>query len=139
MANMTDFLEVQLGNLILRTQVAWKPTDIYMGLWTDAATINDASTGSTANEVSGGSYARTQVAQADAQWNAPTTTGLFDNVNDITFPVASASWGIVRYVMVCDAVSAGNALLWKQLDADKTVGNGDTFKFAVGDLDITLA
>ena len=139
MANLTDYAELTIGSVILATQVAWKPANIYFGLWTDAATINDASTGSTANEVSGGNYARTQVTQLDANWNLPTTAGLFDNVNDITFPTANASWGNVRYVMICDASTVGNALVWAQLSADKPVGDGDTFKFAAGDFDLTFA
>ena len=40
--NKSDYLEAQILNLIFRTQVAWKPSAIYIGLWT--ATLTDAST-----------------------------------------------------------------------------------------------
>jgi hypothetical protein len=136
--NMSDYLEAQLLNLIFRTQVAWKPSAIYIALWT--ATLNDASTGVTAGEVSGGSYARQQVTQLDANWNAPGTGGLIDNVNAITFPTATGSWGTITDVAIIDSSSgAGNILFYGPLTASKVVGSGDTFKFNAGDLDITLS
>jgi hypothetical protein len=36
-----------------------------------------------------------------------------------------------------DAVSGGNFMYWGDLTASKTVNNGDTAKFPVGDIDIT--
>lgn len=136
--NLSDYLEAQFLNLIFRTQTAWKPTAIYIGLWT--ATLADASTGATAGEVSGGSYARQQVTQLDANWNAPGVGGLTDNVNAITFPTATANWGTVTDVMIVDtAAGAGNCLFYGPLTTPKTVNSGDTFKFNAGDLDITLS
>ena len=136
--NMSDYLEAQLLNLIFRTQVAWKPSAIYIGLWT--ATLADASTGATAGEVSGGSYARVQVTQLDANWNAPGVGGLTDNVAAITFPTATGSWGTVTDVAIVDTASgAGNIMFYGALTASKVVGSGDTFKFSIGDLDITLS
>jgi hypothetical protein len=136
--NLSDYLEGQLLNLIFRTQAAWKPSAIYIGLWT--TTLDDASTGATAGEVSGGSYARQQVTQLDANWTAPGAGGAIDNVNAITFPQATANWGTITDVMIVDTVSgAGNSLFYGPLTTPKTVNSGDTFKFNVGDLDLTLA
>jgi len=136
--NLSDYLEAQLLNLLFRTQTAWKPTAIYIALWT--ATLTDASTGATAGEVSGGSYARQQVTQLDANWTAPGAGGATDNVNAITFPQATANWGTITDVMIVDTSSgAGNCLFYGALTAPKTVNSGDTFKFNVGDLDLTLA
>ena len=136
--NMSNYLEAQLLNLIFRTQVAWKPSAIYIGLWT--TTLDDASTGATAGEVSGGSYARQQVTQLDANWNAPGVGGLTDNVSAITFPTATAGWGTITDVaIVVTASGAGDILFYGALTASKTVASGDTFRFSAGDLDITLA
>lgn len=134
MSDMSDFLEAQLNNLIFRTQVAWKPTAIYIALYTAAP--SDSGGGI---EVSGGSYARQQVAQLDANWNAPGVGGLIDNVAAITFPVATANWGTVTHMGIFDAVTVGNLLFWKILAASKVVNTDDTFEFAAGDLDITMA
>jgi len=136
--NLSDYLEAQLLNLLFRSQTAWKPSAIYIGLWT--ATLDDTATGSTAGEVSGGSYARQQVVQSDANWTAPGAAGLIDNVNAITFPQATANWGTITDVMIVDTASgAGNCLFYGALTTPKTVNSGDTFKFNVGDLDISLA
>jgi hypothetical protein len=137
--NLSDYLEAQLLNLIFRTQAAWKPTAIYIGLWT--ATLTDASTGATAGEVSGGSYARVQVTQADAKWTAPGAPGLTDNVDPITFPTPTANWGTVTDVMIVDTASgAGNCLFYGALTAPKTINNGDPAPyFAAGAFDVTLA
>lgn len=134
MSDMSDYLEAQLLNLIFRTQVAWKPPAVYIALFTAAP---DDSGGGT--EVTGGAYARQQVAQADAEWNAPGAAGLIDNVNDITFPVATANWGTVTHMAVFDAVTGGNMLFHRILAANKIVNTDDTFKFAAGDHDVTLA
>lgn len=134
MAAMSDYLEAQVLNVIFRTQVAWKPAAIYFALFTAAPSDSGGGT-----EVTGGSYARTQVTQADANWNAPTTGGLTDNVNAITFPTATASWGTVTHVGIFDASTAGNLLFHGALASSKVVDTDDTFQFAAGDMDITLA
>ena len=131
---MSDYLEAQVLNVIFRTQVAWKPAAIYFALFTAAPSDSGGGT-----EVTGGSYARTQVTQADANWNAPTTGGLTDNVNAITFPTATASWGTVTHVGIFDASTAGNLLFHGALASSKVVDTDDTFQFAAGDMDITLA
>lgn len=134
MAAMSDYLETLLLNLIFRTQTATKPAAIYIALFTAAPSDSGGGT-----EVTGGSYARTQVTQADANWNAPGVGGLTDNVAAITFPTATANWGTVTHVGIFDASTAGNLLFHGALTASKVVNSGDTFKFNAGDLDITLA
>ena len=134
MAAMSDYLEAQLLNLIFRTQTAWKPSAIYFALYTAAPSDSGGGT-----EVTGGSYARVQVTQADANWNAPGTGGLTDNVSAITFAAATANWGTVTHVGIFDASTSGNLLFHGALTSSKTVNSGDTFRFSAGDMDITLA
>jgi hypothetical protein len=144
MAAMSDYLENKIIDYIFRgTTTAFNPTTVYVGLHT--GTTTDAGGGT---EVSGGAYARIQVGPADASWTNTAggvgavnsgTGGLTDNAADITFVTASASWGIVTHVGIWDAVTGGNLLFHGALTASKTVDNGDTFKFTLGDLDITLA
>lgn len=121
MAGKTNYLEGQLLNLIFRTQAAWKPGAVHVGLFT--ATPSDAGGGT---EVSGGSYARVQVSQADSNWAAPSgTPRATSNVNTITFPAPTANWGTVTHFGVFDAASAGNLLYWAALTQSKTVNSGD--------------
>lgn len=134
MSDMSDYLEQNLLNLCFRTLASFKPAAVYVALYTTATT--DAGGGT---EVTGGSYARVQVTQLDANWNAPGVGGLIDNVSAITFPTATASWGTITHVGIRDASTAGNLLVHGALTASKTVGSGDTVEFAAGDLDITFA
>jgi hypothetical protein len=128
MAELSNFLENELIDHILRNAAWASPTTIYVALYTSDPT--DADTGT---EVTGGSYARQSVA-----FNAP-SDGATDNTSDITFPTATAAWGTVTHVGLRDAVSGGNLLFHSPLTASKVVGNGDTFKFNAGDLDVSLA
>ncbi len=134
MAGKTNYLEAQLLNLIFRTQVAWKPAAIYIGLFTAAPT--DAGGGT---EVTGGSYARVQVTQLDANWDAPAgTPRATANTGAVTFPTPSADWGVVTHFGVFDAATVGNLLYWGALAQPKTINNGDPApSFAAGAIDLT--
>jgi len=134
MAALSDYLEAAVLNHLFRTATFAKPAAIYFALFTAAP--SDAGGGT---EVSGGSYARVQVTQADAQWNAPGASGLIDNVNAITFPTATAPWGTVTHVGIFDAASGGNLLMHAALAEAKTIGTNDVFRFAAGAVDISLA
>lgn len=128
MSKLSNFLENELIDTILRNLPWTGPTTVYAALYT--ADPTDADTGT---EVTGGSYARQTVA-----FGAP-TNGATDNSSDVTFPTATANWGTITHVGLRDAVSGGNLLFHGPLTASKVVNNGDTFKFNAGDLDADLA
>lgn len=136
MSALSDYLEGKIIDHLFRTSTFFKPSGIYVALFTAAP--SDAGGGT---EVSGGSYARVQVTQADANWSAPSGgDGHTQNVNDITFPAPTADWGQITHFGIFDAASAGNLLFHGALTTPKTVNNGDPApKFSAGDLDITLA
>lgn len=142
---MTDYLENKILDYVFRgTTTAFNPATIYISLFTTVT--GDDGTGT---EVTGNAYARVQVGPGDANWNNTAggtgainsgTSGLVDNVADITFPTASGgSWGTITHAAIHDASSAGNMLFHGALTASKTIDDGDTFKINLGDLDITLA
>lgn len=134
MASMSDFLEGQLRAHIFRTASFTKPTALGIALFTAAP--SDAGGGT---EVTGGSYARVNVAPLDANWTAASATdGETDNAAAITFPTATADWGTVTHVGIYDATTAGNLLFWGALTASKVVSSGDTFSFAIGALTVTF-
>jgi len=143
MAAMSNYLENKLIDHIFRTTPYTAPTNIYIALYT-SATADDGS----GTEVTGGSYARVSVAPTNANWRGTQgnttgvssgTSGLADNAADIVFTTATGSWGEVTDVAIMDAATAGNMLFNGTLSSSKTVDSGDTFKFNLGDLDITLA
>jgi len=129
MAELSDYMENAIINQM--RNVAGVQVAVYVALFT-AVTGLEADTGWSATEVSGGSYAR-QLAGLTAG-----SGGLSSNAADITFPQATANWGVITHCALMDAVTAGHVLMWTQLDASKTINNGDTFKFNAGDLDVTM-
>ena len=133
--SFSDFLELEVLDHVFGAAAYTAPVTIYVGLWT--AALADASTGSTANEVSGGSYARVAVTTNATNFPAA-SAGAKSNGTAVTFPAATASWGTVTHVGLLDAASAGNLLAWADLTTSKTISSGDTASFAVGDIDFTL-
>lgn len=135
---LSDYLENQLIDTLLRGQAYTMPSTVYFGLATTAG--SDAACGT---EVSGGSYARVAVASSLANWagtqSAGSTTassgtsGTTSNNAAIAFPAPTANWGQVVEYCVFDAASAGN-LLWRAtLSAPKNINNGDAApSFAAG-------
>ena len=116
---------------------------VYVGLWTVAGSLTDASTGGQANEVStsGTAYVRKQVANNSTNWPASSgsTTGIKQNGTAITFATATAAWGsIYQFALLDDATAGqGNVLFWGDLTSVKVIGVGDTASFSAGALSIT--
>lgn len=130
----SDYLEAAVKNEVLGAVAFGAPGTVYFGLWGTASSINDASHGGTAGEVSGGSYDR--VAKTNNTTNfATVTTAAKVNSNAITFTTASANWNggsNINQVGVLDAnakTSGDNLLLWSDLTTPKTVLSGDTAQF----------
>lgn len=127
----SDFLENELLDHVLGNAAYSAPATTYVALYTAAPT--DAGGGT---EVSGGSYARVAVTNNDTNWPAA-SGGAKANGTAITFPTATANWGTVVAFAILDAASGGNLLYWGDLAASKSVDDGDTASFAVGELDVT--
>lgn len=131
--SFSDYLEDALLDHVLNATAFTSPTTLYVALYTAAPSDSGGGT-----EVTGGSYARVSVTANTTNFPAA-SGGAAANGTAITFPTATADWGTVVAFGILDASSGGNLLLWADLTANKTVSNGDTASFAVGDLDVTLA
>ena len=125
-------------NLILAHalgSVAWTPpASVYVGLWT--AALADASTGATAGEVSGGSYARVAVANNQTNWGTA-AGGTVKNQTVINFGTASAGWGTVTDFALLNAAASGTILYYGTLTQSKIIQTNDPVSFAALDLVIT--
>ena len=130
MAEMSNFLENALINATLRNTTYTSVATVYVSLWTSDPT--DAGSGT---EVSGGSYARTEITFATASG----TSGQVLNDAAVEFPQATASWGTVGWIGINDASTSGNLLYHSPLDTSKTIDTGDIFKISSGNLSVTLA
>jgi hypothetical protein len=143
MSAMTDYLEDSILNHVFSSAALFTtPSTVYIALHT-ADPTDAGTTGELGTAASG--YARVAVATNGTLWNDPVTSGtarLVDNSADITFAQATAVWGTISHVSIWGTSAGGDTSdVWLQgaLTANKEVASGDTFKFAAGDLDITMS
>jgi len=136
MAGLTNYLEDKIWNHVFGSTTYTKPTNWYVGLLT--ATPSDSASGT---EVSGGSYAR----QVCAFTITGAGTAEAKNTSAITFPTATADWGIIGWVGIYDALTSGNLVAYQNLQKSdfststtKTVNDGDIFKFNASTIKIQL-
>jgi hypothetical protein len=130
--SFSDFLELELLDHVFGNASYSAPANTHIALFT--ATPSDSGGGT---EVTGGSYVRLQVTNNATNWPAA-ASGAKANGTEFTFVTATANWGTIVAFGIFDASTSGNLLAWGDVTPNKAINNGDTAKFAVGDLDITL-
>tara|TARA_R110002167_G_scaffold43642_1_gene131751 strand:+ start:16252 stop:16671 length:420 start_codon:yes stop_codon:yes gene_type:complete len=138
MAGFSNYLEDKIINHVFGGTAYTAPSTCYVALYTSAPTESSAST---ANEVSGGGYARQSVGwtiQGSGTARALSNAAL-------TFPAATSDWGSVTHAAVVDHVTAGNILSYETLTKTdystanpKTVNTGDIFQIDAGNLRVEL-
>lgn len=143
-AQASDYLENLVIDHLFRTRTFAKPSALYFALFTSAPTDSGGGT-----EVSGGAYARVNLAPSDSNWtatqggtsgNSSGTAGQTANALIITFAAPSANWGTVTHFGIFDALTGGNLLIWDALVAARTILNGDPApSFPIGALQITVS
>ena len=132
--SFTDFLELEVLDQLFGGLDYAEPATVYIALSTTTPT--DA--GGNFTEPVGNGYVRLSVANNKTSWTTA-AAGALANAIAFTFATASGgSWGTVTYFGIYDAVSAGNLVAYGVLTVSKTINDGDTAEFAIGDLDITL-
>lgn len=130
LTEFSTYLENELYDHVFRNAAYTSPTTVYAALFGTTASIANLEAGTLTGEISGNAYARTAIT-----FGAP-TNGLGSNSAAVTFPAASGgSWGTIRYMAIMDASTAGNVLMYTQLDADVTINDGNQFQFNTGDID----
>lgn len=130
MAALSDDAEALLLDWLMTTGTATRPTAWYVALYTAAPSDSGGGT-----EVSTGGYARQSVTFAAATSPGGTTS----NTGTVSFTASGADYGTVTHIGIFDAVSAGNLLWHGAMTASKTIADGDTLEFSVGNIDLTLA
>jgi len=110
------------------------PTATYIGL----SSTTPTKTGTNVTEPSAGAYARQQVTSANWATAASSATS---NTPEIAFPAATADWlsaANLTHMVIYTAATAGTFIGSKALTVAKPVTNGDTAKFAAGDIDLVM-
>jgi len=128
MSAMSDYLENEILDHILRNAAYTPASAVYIGLSTGS--FNDDNSGT---ELSGNGYTRKAIAFDAA------SGGATDNTSSVDFNAATGSWGSVSHYGLFDASSSGNLLIHGAFSAAKTVASGDILRIAAGELDITAA
>ncbi len=130
MAALSDHAEKLILDWMMTAGAATRPTAWYVALYTAAPSDSGGGT-----ELSGSGYARESVTFAAAT----SGTGTTSNTGVVVFTADGGDWGSVTHMGIHDAVSGGNLLWHGALAAAKTVADGDTLEFAVGNIDLTVA
>lgn len=129
-AEFATYLENELYDHLFRNLAYTRPTTVYAALFGTTASTALLEAGTLTGEISGDAYARQAIT-----FGAP-TNGLGSNSVAVTFPVATpGNWGTIRYMAIMDASTAGNVLMYTQLDSDVVINAGNQFQFNVGDID----
>jgi hypothetical protein len=130
MAALSDHAEALLLDWLMTNGSATRPTAWYVGLYTAAPSDSGGGT-----EVSGNGYAREAVTFAAATSPGGTTS----NTGAVSFTASGGDWGTITHIGIHDAVSGGNLLWHGAMTASKTVADGDTLEFSIGNIDLTIA
>lgn len=141
--SMSDYLENNIIDWLLRGEEFNPPSSVYVGLSTSAC--SDSSFGT---EVTGNNYSRVEIESALASWAGTQSAGSetassgsggqTSNNDPVEFPTPSGSWGTVTHWFIADAPTSGNLLFCSALSASKAINSGDTVSFAAGALTITF-
>ena len=127
MTALTDVAETRVLQHLVN-ELAWTaPTTLYLALYTA-----DPGEGGAGTEVSGGSYARQPITFNTVAGSTVTNNG------DITFPTATADWGIITHGAIIDAATAGFVYLHSAFSPNQTINNGGQFKVLDATLTISL-
>ena len=130
MAALSDYSEKLILDYLMTTGSATRPTNWYVALYTAAPSDSGGGT-----ELSGSGYSRESVTFAAAT----SGTGTTSNSGAVVFTADGGDWGSVTHMGIHDASSSGNLLWHGALAAAKTVLDGDSLEFAVGNIDLTVA
>lgn len=128
--SLSDDLELELLDHVLKTGAYSVPTNIYVALST-ADPLDDESG---IAEPSGGSYARVVMNAWDAAASRAT-----ENTNKISFPQATGNWGTITHWAIYDAITGGNFLAHGDFAASKTCPAGTNLYVDVGAIDVVFS
>jgi hypothetical protein len=131
--SFTDFLELEVLDQLFGALDYAEPATVYLAL----STTTPVDDGTNFTEPSGNNYSRPSFTNDKTTWTTA-AAGALANAIEMAFPAATGPWGVCTYFGIYDAITGGNLLAYGLLGTAKDIDDGDTAKFAVGDLDITL-
>jgi hypothetical protein len=133
--SFSNYAEQKLLDHIFGGPDYTRPGTVHFALFT---AVSDGEAG-LVTEVMGGGYSRKSITNNTTLWSATSSpAGSKHNLINIEFNTATAAWGTVTHVGIYDAATGGNLLAYGELDTPRVVNAGDTPRFNVGTLVLTL-
>lgn len=136
MGSFSDTVENEILDQVFGASDYAEPATQYMGL--SKADPGDDAAG--LDEPSGGSYARVAVDNDKVTWDNA-ANGALANAIEIAFPQATGDWGTCTHFCVWNhatGTAAADLIGHGSLGTPKDIDSGDTARFAIGELDVTL-
>jgi len=127
---MSNWTEENVAKWMYGGTPSTKPAAWYLALFS-----GDPSEDGTANELTGGGYARQSFTPA----LAGTPDFGISNTALITFPTATGNWSTITYVGIFSAVTAGSFYDYGTITTQRTVLTDGVLKFNAGELDIVYS
>lgn len=128
----TSYLRKKLADFLTGAGTFTPPSTLYLSLHT----ADPGQSGSHANEVTGGGYARQSLAGKMSVADA--VTGIIVNTVAINFGPASSNWGTIAFIGLEDAAAAGTMLIPGVPATPKTINTGQPFQIVPGNLRLRL-
>lgn len=128
MSAKSNYLELKVLDHFLGTASTSAPSNVYLALHT--ADPTDAGSGA---EVSGNGYSRQVITFAAASSGSAASNSAEE------FTASGGNFGTITHFGIWDASTSGNLLYHGALTAPKTIADGDTLRFASGNITITEA
>ena len=128
MSAKSNYLELKVLDHFLGTASTSAPSNVYLALHT--ADPTDAGSGA---EVSGNGYSRQVITFAAA------SSGSASSNTAEEFTASGGAFGTITHFGIWYASTSGNLLYHGALTAPKTIADGDTLRFASGNITITEA
>lgn len=92
-------------------------TGKFVGLLKDNPGFN----GNISSEVSATEYSRQAITFLDGR------EGRTHNINEISFPIASSNWGIIKFIGIFDAESGDNLISYSKLNYEREIRSADRY------------
>lgn len=128
--SISDALEIELLDHVLKTGAYGVPANIYVAL----STADPLDTGANIAEPVAMAYARVVM----NSWDVATARAT-ENTSQITFAQSTGDWGTITHWAIFDAITGGNFLAHGDFTASKTAPNGTNLYIAAGDLDVVFS
>lgn len=135
--NASNYTESGVYNHLLRTSTFSKPSNICLGLTTNNPQDNEGAYTELANT---GGYARVPNCSGTAMWSEYVDGAAGYNLQEITFPTATANWGYASGVIFMDSATygAGNVILMGALTTPRDIRSSDRFFIPVSGISIQM-